>query len=366
MKRSLMFGVLGLLLLNQANASVKQSARLSQEMRVIDPNHKHLKMLSKHPELVIDHVNKNGYEVYGPKGLDVFLAKKSILFFAPPPATSRGEYPSPEATLKKVQDVAKAHPDLVKLTEIGKSVEGRSLTFARLTAPDSASNPIEKRPEFKYIANMHGDEIVGRELMVLLIQDLANQYGKDSRITKMMDSIQIYILPSMNPDGAFHKVRYNKNGADLNRAFPDFTTEDNVNVSTGREPEIQAIMKFQAEHHFKLSANFHGGSEVVNYPYDTEAELFPLDNLVQKLSLDYANLVPYIHASTEFKNGITNGYAWYEVNGGMQDWSYHWHNDLQLTIELTNTKWPDYSTVANTYQLNRSALLTLIEDTLQF
>ena len=268
--------------------------------------------------------------------------------------------------MKAIQSTAQKFPSLVSLTEIGKSVEGRSLTFARVTAPDSDANPISKRPEFKYIANMHGDEIMGRELMVLLIQELASQYGKDTRITKLMDSVQIYIMASMNPDGATHQTRYNAHGVDLNRSFPDFTTEDNTNTIDGREPEIQAVMKFQAAHHFKLSANFHGGSEVVNYPYDTEADLFPLDNLVKKLSLDYASQVPYIFASTEFHQGITNGYAWYEVNGGMQDWSYHWHNDLQLTIELTNAKWPAFSTVASIYQLNRNALITLIEDTLQF
>ena len=43
--------------------------------------------------------------------------------------------------------------------------------------------------------------------------------------------------------------------------------------------------------------------------------------------------------STEFPGGIVNGYDWYEVNGGMQDWSYYWHNDLQVTIELSNMKW---------------------------
>lgn len=341
---------------------------LSQEVKVVDPSHRFLKSLSQNPELVVDHVNALGYEVYGPAGLIQFLTASAVPFVRTtrPLESLTQDYPSPEASLKSVQDLALKYPSLITLTEIGKSVEGRSLTFALLTAPANAGKPIAERPEFKYIANMHGDEIVGRELMVKLIADLASHYGTEGRVTELLNSARIYILPSMNPDGAEHRVRYNAKGTDLNRSFPDFTTNDTENTITGREPEIQAVMKFQAAHHFKLSANFHGGAEVVNYPWDTQAEPFPLDNLVKKLSLDYAQKVPYISHSSQFSEGITNGYAWYEVNGGMQDWSYHWHQDLQLTIELTSTKWPKYSTVDSTYAANRDALLTLIEDVNQF
>ena len=104
----------------------------------------------------------------------------------------------------------------------------------------------------------------------------------------------------------------------------------------------------------------------MNYPWDAQAALHPLDSWLKKISLDYANQVPYLKNSTEFRNGITNGYAWYEVKGGMQDWSYHWYNDLQVTIELTKVKWPTYASVDQTYRLNRNSLLTYIEEMFQF
>lgn len=341
---------------------------LSQEVLVVDPNHQFLKQLSQNPELVVDHVTPLGYEVYGPSGLVPFLKSSGVPFVRSTKslAEAASDYPSPEASLNTVKNLALKYPNLIHLTEIGKSLESRPLVFALVTGPANAGKQVAERPEFKYIANMHGDEIVGRELMVRLIEDLASQYGKDGRVTNLLNSVRIYILPSMNPDGAAHQVRYNAKGTDLNRSFPDFTTNDTQNTPEGRDPEIQAVMKFQASHHFKLSANFHGGAEVVNYPWDTQADLFPLDNLVKKLSLDYSKKVPYIYHSSQFSEGITNGYAWYEVNGGMQDWSYHWHQDLQLTIELSNTKWPKYSTVDATYNSNRDALLTLIEDVNQF
>ena len=339
--------------------------KIEKGFMVIDPDQTVLREFAKNPEVIIDRVSKIGFEIYGLAGLEQVLLSKNVQFSPLEAVSSKmaADYPTPENVIKKMQALEKQYPKIISLMEIGKSVDGRSLMFAKLTAPVKLGILAPSaRPEFKYIANMHGDEIVGREMMVKFIEDLAKNYGTDTRITKLLDSVQIYIMPSMNPDGAMKHQRANSSGIDLNRSFPDFDSTDNQNTSANRAPEIQAIMKFQAQHHFKLSANFHGGAEVVNYPYDTVAAVFPLDNLVRTISLNYTRKIPYLWNSTAFEHGITNGYQWYEVKGGMQDWSYHWHGDLQLTIELTNTKWPPFSSVETTYQDNRDSLIGYIEE----
>ena len=78
-----------------------------------------------------------------------------------------------------------------------------------------------------YPGNMHGNEVVGRSLLISLSHLLCKNYDIDPRITQLISTTRIHILPSMNPDGfeAAMPVRdsYNTNGRanahgeDLNR-----------------------------------------------------------------------------------------------------------------------------------------------------
>jgi murein tripeptide amidase MpaA len=51
----------------------------------------------------------------------------------------------------------------------------------------------------KYIANMHGNEVVGLELLLFLIEYLLT--SNDNQVIQLMNSSRIWIMPSMNPDG---------------------------------------------------------------------------------------------------------------------------------------------------------------------
>jgi len=65
--------------------------------------------------------------------------------------------------------------------------------------------------------------------------------------------------------------------------------------------------------------------------------------------------------STEFPNGIINGAEWYVLYGGMQDWNYLWYNALELTLEVSNTKYPAASTLPGHWRDNLESILVYSE-----
>ena len=245
-------------------------------------------------------------------------------------------------------------------TIAGQSVQGRELWVMEIS-DNPGINEIE--PEFKYVANMHGDETVGRELSLYLIEWLVSGYGVDSRATNLINNTDIFIIPTMNPDGFELGSRYNANGIDLNRDFPD-QFEDANNTLSGRQPETQALMQWSFNHHFVLSANMHTGALVVNYPFDGPNSgaysACPDDDLFVHISLGYADAHPNM-ASGGFPNGITNGAAWFSIYGGMQDWNYIWEGDFDITLEQNEVKWPNSNQLAGLWEDHREPLLVYME-----
>lgn len=91
------------------------------------------------------------------------------------------------------------YPRLARVFSIGKSVEGRDLLVLEIS--ENVGQRSLGEPMVKYVANMHGDEAVGRELLIILGQYLLDRYGKDDRISRLVNQTDIYLMPSMNPDG---------------------------------------------------------------------------------------------------------------------------------------------------------------------
>ncbi|KAL0488158.1 carboxypeptidase M [Acrasis kona] len=268
------------------------------------------------------------------------------------------------------------YPNMTEIFTIGQSVEQRNLYGIRINTQnrsqvvfsDQVNAPIPK-PKVKYIGNIHGDETVGREILIHFIRDILMQYQTNGRIQKLLDSIDLYIVPSINPDGFELAQRENKNDVDMNRNFPDFITGDSEVV----QPEVKAIKNWLSENTFVLSVSFHGGAVVVNYPldglpngqnynaYNEEAKTSE-DNFFVQLSKSYAKAHSSMSESTEFHQGITNGAAWYPLYGGMQDYNYFYENCPEFTIELSDTKRPPAADLLGYYDENKEALVVFLEN----
>ncbi|XP_063783568.1 carboxypeptidase M [Pseudophryne corroboree] len=265
-----------------------------------------------------------------------------------------------------LKDFNTNYPAITYLHSIGKSVEGRDLwVFVIGKTPTKHTIGI---PEFKYVANMHGNEAVGRELMLHMIEYLLTNYQNDSVITQLITKTRIHIMPSMNPDGFENSIppdcdsligRVNENGYDLNRNFPDAFEKNNVET----QPETQAVMDWIKTENFVLSANFHGGAMVASYPYDNSYTTPPDEDVLQYLATLYSknNAQMYqgvsCQGSSSFQNGITNGASWYSVLGGMQDYNYIFSQCMEITLEVSCCKYPASSTLQQFWNDNQVSVM---------
>ncbi|XP_076367389.1 carboxypeptidase D-like isoform X3 [Tachypleus tridentatus] len=270
-----------------------------------------------------------------------------------------------------------SYPHFVHLYSIGKSVQGREL-WVVIVSKTPHEEPLLK-PNIKYVANMHGNEVVGRELMLHLIMHLVNNYHTNDFVRWLMDNTRIHIMPSMNPDGfevskegscTDVQGRYNALGFDLNRNFPDYFKTNDLN----EQPETKEVREWINKIQFVLSGNVHGGALVASYPFDnvpnsifqsfSSPSLTPDDDVFRHLAEVYSFNHETMHiglpcstSTRGFKNGTTNGAAWYPLTGGMQDYNYVWGGCMDVTFEISCCKYPYVSELPKYWLDNKNALL---------
>lgn len=256
-----------------------------------------------------------------------------------------------------MQQTAAQYPEICQLLQFGTSIQGRPLYFMKIS--DNVGQE-ENEPELKYVGSIHGDEVVGYDMLIRLIQLLTSQYNTNPRISSIVNNTEIWINPMMNPDGNALVQRGNANGIDLNRNFP---TPDGILHPDGNAWQVEniAMMDFSSARDFDLSINFHGGALVINYPWDYTYTLAPDDALLREMSLTYSRQNTPMYNSTEFPQGVTNGAAWYVINGGMQDWNYYFTDCFELTGEISNVKWPPYTQLDTFWAQNQESMLQYIE-----
>lgn len=280
-------------------------------------------------------------------------------------------YPTYSAYESMLSQFQVNYPDLCRIDTLCILPSGRKILVAKIS--DNVTDN-EDEPEFLYTSSMHGNELTGYVLMLRLIDYLLTNYGSNPKVTNLVNNIEIRINPLANPDGTYHggnntvsgAIRYNANGVDLNRNYPDPQNGPHPDGNTW-QAETVAFMNFAQQHHFTMSANFHGGSEVFNYPWDTWAQLPADDAWWYQTGRAYADTIHLYSPSSYFDdllNGVTNGYNWYEVNGGRQDYMNYFHHCREVTIEISNAFTPSASTLPTFWNYNYRSLLNYMEESL--
>ena len=190
-------------------------------------------------------------------------------------------YPTYTEYTQMMQMFADSFPNICKLHNLGTLSSGKEVLCVQI------SNNVglrEDEPSFLYTSSMHGNELTGYVLMLRLIDEMLNGYGNNMEFTDLINSVDIWINPLANPNGAYASgntisgaTRYNANGVDLNRNFPDPQDGSNPDGNPWQEETI-IFMDIADSIPFDLSCNIHTGAEVFNYPWDTWSRLTADDN----------------------------------------------------------------------------------------
>ncbi|MCL7027511.1 hypothetical protein MKW94_003793, partial [Papaver nudicaule] len=285
------------------------------------------------------------------------------LFGETPPSVDLSHgYMSNTELEKAMKHFAHKCSSICRLYSIGKSVNGVNLWVLEISDNPGVEEP---EPAFKYIGNVHGDEPVGRELLMLLANWLCDNYMTDPLATLIIKNVHLHILPTMNPDGYALRKRGNANNIDLNRDFPDqfFSVNNDLGL---RQPETKAIMNWLKDIRFTASATLHGGALVANFPWDgseNQKKVYyacPDDSTFRHMASVYSRSHYNMSLSKEFNEGITNGAAWYPIYGGMQDWNYIHAGCFELTLEISENKWPNSTELLTLWEYNRMSMLNLV------
>lgn len=276
-------------------------------------------------------------------------------------------YPTYDAYEAMMYEFETDFPDKCEILTLGTLSSGRKILVAHIN-----NGVTEGKPKFLYSSTMHGDETTGYMLMLRLIDYiLENQTAAE--VQNVLNNIDLFICPAANPDGTYYggnatvngSRRANGSGIDLNRNYPDFNDGPHPD-GNAYAPETEWFMQLAEDYQFTMAANYHGGAEVMNYPWDNETSLHVDDAWWQYVSRQYADLCHQVNSNymTYLNNGITNGAQWYQIGGGRQDFMNYYHQCREVCIECSDTKCPSGSQLPNFWNINFNSIFAYMNQCL--
>ncbi|MDR6225419.1 M14 family metallopeptidase [Desmospora profundinema] len=308
-----------------------------------------------------------------------------------PPRDS--DYHNYQEMVDKIQRTAREHPDIVKLFSIGQSHERRELWAAKISDNVQVD---EDKPEVLFVSLHHAREHLTVEMALDVLDLFTSGYGQDDRITRLVNSREIYIVFNLNPDGGEYDIRdgryryWRKNrqpngrttavGTDLNRNYGykwgccggssgNPSSDTYRGASPFSAPETARLRDFinsrviNGEQQIRTAITFHTYSELILWPYGYTYTDVPPDMTRD----DHA-----VFKTMARQMARTNGYRpqqssdLYITDGDMTDWAYGEHEIFAFTFEMYPRTaipgfYPPGSVIGRETRRNREAVLYLTE-----
>lgn len=294
----------------------------------------------------------------------------------------------------ELRAIAAAHPDITALYAAGQSYKGRPIWVLKISDNVAADEP---EPEVFLNGLTHGREHLTVEQSLAAIHWLVDRYGVNERRTALVDGLEIWVMPEIDPDGGqfdisggrFHEWRKNRQpngagepiGTDINRNYSyhwgccgGSSSSPGSGLYRGSAPfstpEAQVVRDFVrsrrigGEQQLRIAVSFHSFGKLILFPYGYTTEAVPTD----MVRLDHR-----VMARMAREMGARNGYTpmqtgtWYIVSGGFGDWAYGTQGILSFTFELppsTSSGGGFYlaaDRIAQETRRNRGAILWLLE-----
>ncbi len=134
--------------------------------------------------------------------IGLFVVSLGLLFPAAAEKISFGQYRKPEEVNALLRSLASAHPQLAKVTVVGKSRGQAEITVLQIAAQPKGSAAPDVRPAIFVSANIEGIHPVGTEAALMMAEKLLTKYGSDKAVTALLDEKTVYVAPLLNPDVA--------------------------------------------------------------------------------------------------------------------------------------------------------------------
>jgi len=247
--------------------------------------------------------------------------------------------------------------DIMSLTSIGKTYEGRDIWMVKLSGHVSED---EDEPEVLFMGAHHGNEKPSYEVLIYFIEYIVDNYeNKTLNVNEIINKTELFVIPMVNPDGVEAGTRKNcapnygpfglqeevtSIGVDLNRNYGYrwflfflvpwryyMTTSlaDRSNAYRGESPfcenETQAIKTFIETHDITISLSYHTSGELVLYPWGYTTNPPKDKSVFVSIGENISKLNNYT---------LAQSIGLYPTIGDDCDWGYGKHGIFSYTIEL--------------------------------
>ncbi|MFC3575920.1 M14 family metallopeptidase [Streptomyces yaanensis] len=288
-----------------------------------------------------------------------------------------------------------AYPSIMSKQVIGKSYQGRDIVAIKVS--DNVATD-ESEPEVLFTFHQHAREHLTVEMALYLLRELGAGYGSDSRITNIVNSREIWIVPDLNPDGGEYDIAtgsyrsWRKNrqpnsgssyvGTDLNRNWNykwgccggssgSTSSETYRGAAAESAPEVKVVSDFVrsrvvgGKQQIKAGIDFHTYSELVLWPFG-----YTYSDTATGMTADDAAAFKAVGQKMAASNGYTPEQSsdLYITDGSIDDYLWGVHKIFDYTFEMYPTSssgggfYPPDEVIERETSRNRDAVLQLLEN----